>query len=576
MSSKKVNRIDDEDPEADEDEEAPPPGYESDDSAGGEAGAGGDTQAGAPAPGPVVVFADADGDGEVTQEELHAFADADGDGVVTAEELAEATEHLKKHGSRLHRVKEAMHERSERRKEKRKKKHMKAESTLIDLDDSHIPDGATKFEHMMHERLKKMDKDGDGRVCMQELLEAVDEAAHDHADKDMFRKLFVGAAVVVFALLFVMICSTIVIAIVTSPVKTNTAADGEEMAFVESATGGGVISQTLPAATLLPLYTAPVLHYINKKMLSSVRQLTVKYADPETNMKVEGTYALDKTLRYNDTVVIFHANSGEQIKIWNGEARLISKNAGEAAWNCPGTRLDDGTWSGDGEPTCLKLCTDDVSCAAFKVKDATGETFQQVIDIANEKLLEVGFGDSSAARTLRRRKLQVRAHLREPCAAPSLTSRAEHPGAVSQATAEDVECTAVEDQLASFVPSPPSPPLAPSPEPPPPSPGPVQPGGTLRYVMPPPPPDPPRPPLSPPPPTPPPFSPPPTVMRAITWGTDGGEPIAGNHPGVLDVVGNEFAFAAITVDKQLEVWGLPEAGGELPRAVTRRLRARQV
>jgi hypothetical protein len=31
--------------------------------------------------------------------------------------------------------------------------HMTSETTLMDLDDSHIPDGATPFEKQMHERI---------------------------------------------------------------------------------------------------------------------------------------------------------------------------------------------------------------------------------------------------------------------------------------------------------------------------------------------------------------------------------------------------------------------------------------
>ena len=46
--------------------------------------------------------------------------------------------------------------------------HMTSESTLMDLDDSHIPDGATPFEKQMHERIKAMDRDGDGKITIQE------------------------------------------------------------------------------------------------------------------------------------------------------------------------------------------------------------------------------------------------------------------------------------------------------------------------------------------------------------------------------------------------------------------------
>ena len=50
----------------------------------------------------------------------------------------------------------------------RKPQHMTSESTLMDLDDSHIPDGATPFEKQMHARIKAMDRDGDGKITIQE------------------------------------------------------------------------------------------------------------------------------------------------------------------------------------------------------------------------------------------------------------------------------------------------------------------------------------------------------------------------------------------------------------------------
>ena len=119
----------------------------------------------------------------------------------------------------------------------------------------------------------------------------------------------------------------------------------------------------------------------------------------------------------------------------------------------------------------------------------------------------------------------------------------------------------MDDELALFVPSSPSPP----PSPPPPSPlPPWGPDAYLNYVKPPPPPMPPAPPSPPPSPQPPPPSPPPTVLLAITWGGAGSIAIDGQQQdGAIDVVGNEFAFAAIQYDRTVKTWGLPEAGGEM-------------
>lgn len=53
-------------------------------------------------------------------------------------------------------------------KKRRESVHVTSESTLMDLDDSHIPDGATPFEKQMHQRIKAMDRDGDGKITIQE------------------------------------------------------------------------------------------------------------------------------------------------------------------------------------------------------------------------------------------------------------------------------------------------------------------------------------------------------------------------------------------------------------------------
>jgi len=398
--------------------------------------------------------------------------------------------------------------------------HMTSETTLMDLDDSHIPDGATAFEKQMHERIKAMDRDGDGKITIQELIDTVDEAAKDHHDKGFFKKLFFGTAAIVGALLLCIIGSTAAIAFLTSPIATEKGEDGQTVSFMASNDGSGTITQTLPASATLPLLAAPVLP---KQMLRSVRQITVTLADPELGMKVEGTYVIDQLMWYNKTAVAFHTNSGGEIRIWNGEANFFDK---------------------DGMK--FSLCVSDVSCAAFKVDDATGQTKNVIMEEANAALEEAGFGDSNGARTLRRRRLQA--------------------GRAGERQLAE-ECSLVDDELALFVPSPPEPPV---PYPPPMPMPPWGPDAYLNYVKPPPPPSPPSPPSPPPAPPPSPLSPPPTVMLAITWGAAGsGEgagaagSIYGQRDGAIDVVANEFAFAAIQYDRTVKTWGLPDAGGEL-------------
>ena len=215
----------------------------------------------------------------------------------------------------------------------------------------------------------------------QELIDTVDEAAKDHHDKGFFQKLFFGTAAIVAALLLCIIGSTAAIAFLTSPIATETGEDGQTVAFMSANDGSGTISQTLPASATLPLLAAPVLP---KQMLRSVRQITVTLADPELGMKVEGTYIIDQLMWYNKTAVAFHTNSGGQIRIWNGEAHFYDKD---------GMRFS--------------LCVSDVSCAAFKIDDATGQTKKSIMEEANTALEEAGFGDSNGARTLRRRRLLV-------------------------------------------------------------------------------------------------------------------------------------------------------------------------
>ena len=120
----------------------------------------------------------------------------------------------------------------------------------------------------------------------------------------------------------------------------------------------------------------------------------------------------------------------------------------------------------------------------------------------------------------------------------------------------------MDDELALFAPSSPAPP---TPFPPPSPLPPWGPDDYLLYVRPPPPPSPPSPPSPPPSPQPPPPSPPPTVLLAITWGGagSGGIAIDNRQDGAIDVVANEFAFAAIQHDRTVTTWGLPDAGGEM-------------
>ena len=227
---------------------------------------------------------------------------------------------------------------------------------------------------------------GTALVCRasQELIDTVDEAAKDHHDKGFFQKLFFGTAAIVGALLLCIIGSTAAIAFLTSPITSEKGEDGQTVSFMAANDGTGTITQTLPASATLPLLAAPVLP---KAMLRSVRQITVTLADPELGMKVEGTYVIDQLMWYNKTAVAFHTNSGGQIRIWNGEAHFFDK---------------------DGMK--YSLCVSDVSCAAFKVDDATGQTKNAIMEEANTALEEAGFGDSNGARTLRRRRLQVPPH----------------------------------------------------------------------------------------------------------------------------------------------------------------------
>jgi hypothetical protein len=215
----------------------------------------------------------------------------------------------------------------------------------------------------------------------QELIDTVDEAAKDHHDKGFFQKLFFGTAAIVAALLLCIIGSTAAIAFLTSPIASEKGEDGQTVSFMAANDGSGTITQTLPASATLPLLAAPVLP---KQMLRSVRQITVTLADPELGMKVEGTYIIDQLMWYNKTAVAFHTNSGGQIRIWNGEAHFFDK---------------------DGMK--FSLCVSDVSCAAFKIDQATGQTKNSIMEEANTALEEAGFGDSNGARTLRRRRLQV-------------------------------------------------------------------------------------------------------------------------------------------------------------------------
>ena len=67
-------------------------------------------------------------------------------------------------------------------------------------------ENASALEKMVFTRIHTLDKDGDGKISLQDLYDLVEDAAQAAHDKIFFRRLFCGTSVVVLALLLCLTC----------------------------------------------------------------------------------------------------------------------------------------------------------------------------------------------------------------------------------------------------------------------------------------------------------------------------------------------------------------------------------
>ena len=208
---------------------------------------------------------------------------------------------------------------------------------LDDLKPDHDGDGkVSAFEKEVWKRLQAVDKDGDGKVSVDELYAIVAEATRKKTKLRLYRRMFIGASL--FAVLLVVAISAMT-ALILAAFKDTRAAQAAVLADDE---GRGM--QTVEASTPLPLVAAPVLR---KDQLLSIKTLSVKTAAPEQpDREMKASFAIASVHWYNLTAVWFETETHDEIRVWNGEATLVTA-AG----------------------VVLPLCEADVTCSAFTVDD---------------------------------------------------------------------------------------------------------------------------------------------------------------------------------------------------------------
>ena len=74
----------------------------------------------------------------------------------------------------------------------------------------------------------------------------------------------------------------------------------------------GIIVQTRSAQLELPLLVAPVLP---QELLRSIRKITLRLPDTEQGLVAQSTMFVSRTMWYNETAVIFHAEGGGALKV---------------------------------------------------------------------------------------------------------------------------------------------------------------------------------------------------------------------------------------------------------------------
>ena len=391
---------------------------------------------------------------------------------------------------------------------------------LADLNPDADGDGViSPFEKAVYERIKRIDKDGDGKLSIHELYDVVEEAVAAKQDKSFFKTLFFGTVAIVVVLLLCISCITAALLAAFKDVYTG----GDAIMANTRGNTVRVVSAEYP----VPLQAAPVLE---AAALYSVRQLQVTIPDFDYTLKPTGSYRISAVRRYNSTAVIFYCETGDHIKVWNGKAYFVPNG------------------EGDG----LEVCAADVSCSAFNVDDE--KEAEDITARAVEALEEAGFGNQTGSHSLRRRLEASRA-----------VGGGDEGRRLSHAAGQE-DCDLVEDQL--YGPRPPPPPpigvAVYATAPPPPSPPPPLPDDAPPQT-PPPPPSPPPPPFPPSPPSPP-GIPPPEVLTAVTWGVPGSTTSAeftGELGDVIEVRANDFAFAAIKSDRTVVAWGDAASGGDI-------------
>jgi len=234
------------------------------------------------------------------------------------------------------------------------------------------------------------------------------------------RRLKVAVVGAILFVLFLLACMGGLMVAVIAGYK-DTEAAGSMLASPD-----GLVLQTAPALSALPMLAAPVLA---SAQLHKVQRLAISYGDPKlNNAKVNVMSNVNEVFHVNSTAIKFLMAKGpvSTVYVWNGEAYAILTDTGDK----------------------VAICENDVECSALMVEDA--ESVSSLLQKAKTALEAAGFDASSIEADAERRRLEDTGSncdlasatvTEEPTCLPECTaSAAANPFQLDNPTSWDLKC----------------------------------------------------------------------------------------------------------------------------------------
>ena len=242
----------------------------------------------------------------------------------------------------------------------------RGELLLSDLNPDFDGDGRiSAFEKEVYDMFKAADKDGSGALNMREVYGVVKTSAQLRRTASLLKKLLALSAAVIVLLTA---CIGGMTAVLLDAYKDTTASG----AMLASRTG--LIMQTSPAETHLPLLVAPVLP---ASRLSQIHSLTVSYVDDSYLSSSQIAAVTDCLTRHDREAISFTKDCGMEDPRITLSARVshslrVNRTAVIFTLDSP-TALEVRVWNGFATLEKLgggsyELCASEVTCAALSLR----------------------------------------------------------------------------------------------------------------------------------------------------------------------------------------------------------------